>query len=793
MLDDTKFPEWLAAEGSVRRLFELLGFDVINISIQGRQIDLVATRQGSFDFEMPETWIIEVTTEKVGVDKGSKDGQKLLLAKQKYPNAKLLLVSTAGFTDDQAATLKTLGIYALTYSQLEEKHLNLRRYANHALAQLSNREHVDKGYTSATFVQPQLEVSKTAEASESTDGDNWISEVLHPTGPTICALVGGLGSGKTSLLERLVETGAQKFLQNSSTCPVPFYIPLGRYKQHSGDIEQMIMSELKRAGEETFPTSLVRHLIDRRRIILLLDGLDEVHPIQNSDDILETISGLIGSIGKEAVAVISCRRQFFESTQEELAYFGPYTAGRLANIQGGLTRILRGQPSTYLASLKPFDRTRIDEYLKRRCGMTDQQIADFFAGFYGFEQMAETPVLLAMMATAIAEKLIVPTAKEAFPLLSLYEVYINRWIERDQGRARLTAKQRRNFSLTLAEQMFWNLRDSETWTQVRAYLREDPEWSQGPLTDEESERDIRNSGFLIRDMDDKFRFVHRSIMEFLAAEVELGRLEQGSRPRHFPTDGFRLFLGFLMARKWLSAPPFPPKAWERNRGDDVIDAQASMLASATAHLPAGQTVSFSNVEIRTSSSQNWRSTQFSRVRWRVRSGRVQLGNCSFVDSEIHFESVDPFSFSHCSFERTKIHFSAVPETSSPSLSLSAQETRLHIAPGVWELATLIEAGAEVTVGAKQWILKRSSLTLFASAYDRLHENNRTVQTFTREPNAERFAVLEKKLRGVGWMEEWKRGTERGIKWLGSGNADLKKLRMEPMEIQHVFEEVFGAV
>jgi hypothetical protein len=127
------------------------------------------------------------------------------------------------------------------------------------------------------------------------------------------------------------------------------------------------------------------------------------------------------------------------------------------------------------------------------------------------------------------------------------------------------------------------------------------------------------------------------------------------------------------------------------------------------------------------------------------------------------------------------------------LSLSAQETRLHIAPGVWELATLIEAGAEVTVGAKQWILKRSSLTLFASAYDRLHENNRTVQTFTREPNAERFAVLEKKLRGVGWMEEWKRGTERGIKWLGSGNADLKKLRMEPMEIQHVFEEVFGAV
>ncbi len=113
-----------------------------------------------------------------------------------------------------------------------------------------------------------------------------------------------------------MEIGTSRFLVNPDNSPLPVYIPLGRYKQHAGDLDQMLMAEMKRAGIDNYPTSYVNFLIERRRLIILLDGLDEIHPIQNTDDVLETVTNIIDGLGKHSSAVISCRRQFFESSSE---------------------------------------------------------------------------------------------------------------------------------------------------------------------------------------------------------------------------------------------------------------------------------------------------------------------------------------------------------------------------------------------------------------------------------------------------------------------------------------------
>lgn len=784
-------PDWLRTELSVKRLFEIYGFDVQSISISGRQIDLVATRQQTFLFS-PERWIVEITAERVGADKGGKDSQKLLLAQKEFPESKLMLISTAGFTDDQAATLKKLSILPLTYSEFESGQLNLKRYALNALGALKARASSDIGYSSKTFIEPELGIRREDRNETAYVASAWVSDLFEATRPAVCALLGDLGSGKTSILERALEHGCERFLEDPDTRPVPVFIPLGRYKQHSGDVEQMLMTELKRGGLETYPSHLIRHLISKRRIILLLDGLDEIHPIQNSEDILETITAILTSIGKEAAAVVTCRRQFFESSQEELAYFGSYTAGHLANVQGGLARILRNHPSTYLASVRPFDAHRIDSYLRKRCGMDDGEIRAFFDRFHGFREMASTPVLLAMMATAIEEKAFEPSAHDQFPLLSLYEAYTNRWIERDQGRARLSTQQRQSLSKSLADQMLWSAHESETWPQVREHLHQDPSWENKPLADDEAELDIRNSGFLVRDLDDRYRFIHRSIMEYFAAGTELERLASGARPRHFPTDGFRLFLAALMARKWAAGDViFPPASWDRTRGDEAIHLQASMLAGASASLPSGSKVELTVRQLQTSAALRWTGTHFIRMVWNHSEGVLTLSGCELTDVTLTIDHTADIAMANCRFNGSTLRLPAAEAAPYPVAAVTAAESRLMLNGRIWDLSTWHENGLAIEIQGNAWALKRGSISLLADAYARCQESNRTVQTFTREPNGERFDRLWTRLRKEGWVDEWKRGKERSVMWTGNGNVMLGRLRNDPMQVQHVFQDIFG--
>ncbi len=229
-------PSWLATEDAVENFFILLGFDVQNVSISGRQIDILAQRVDRLTLGQ-DVWVIEVTTEFVGVDKGSKDSQKLLLAKKNYEDAHLMLVSTKGFTDDQKATLVQLGIIPKRFNDLESTMLPLKRYALAAQKDLSQSVAPDIGYDPSCYVEPELELRLSDGKTTIIPSEGWIETVLENPQPGICALLGTLGSGKTSLMKRVLERGISLFLDEPDIRPLPFYIPLGRYKQHAGDLE----------------------------------------------------------------------------------------------------------------------------------------------------------------------------------------------------------------------------------------------------------------------------------------------------------------------------------------------------------------------------------------------------------------------------------------------------------------------------------------------------------------------------------------------------------------------------
>jgi hypothetical protein len=788
-----ELPEWLATEDAVKRLFSLYGFEVDSMSIGGRQIDLVASRRDTFGFD-PEQWAVEITTERVDVNKGSKDYQKLQLARKQNPSRRLMLISTAGFTPDQKASLTALGVIAKEYYEFEAAQVDLHRYAVSKLRELETQKAPDIGYSPTNYIEPELTI-QSGEAKKTTEpAGTWVRNLVGTPAPCLCALLGNLGSGKTSLLDHILERGCKAFLDQPSTAPVPLYVPLGRYKQHSGDIEQMLMSEFRQIGQETYPAGVVRHLIDTRRIILLLDGLDEIHPIQNSEDVLDTVTRIIGGVGGKAAAVLTCRRHFLESTRAELAYFGPYTSSHLEDVQAGLARKLRGHPTTYIVTINPFDRPRIEQYLEKRCGMTPDRVAELFAQFYGFEDMAQTPVLLAMIATTAEERLINPGADGCSPLLALYEAYTNRWLERDVGRARLSKEQRRRLSHILAEQMFWQARESETWSHLREVLKQSPDWKNNPLTDEEAELDIRNSGFLVRDLDDRYRFVHRSIMEFFAAKSEVQLLKSGARPRHFPTDGFRTFFAYQMAKDWAegAGPAFPPESWEINRGESVIEAQLSMLAAASKHIPPGKKLVLSRVYCaRTTCDQSWQRVQFENVSWEHRGGSLAFVECSFNDSKLFVKGDVAISFRGCGFKRTEISWEKFPSSlSSGGAEPDAQGAALQLPPAVWLLADLAQQGVVIRVGGVGWGIHREHLDLFAESAHRLRGKTMK-QNYLRGTRRTQLTRLLPILKRLGLVREDASRQGHQLELTSQAFALIGRLQKEPMAAQEEFIGLFA--
>lgn len=438
--------------------------------------------------------------------------------------------------------------------------------------------------------------------------------------------------------------------------------------------------------------------LEHQRLILLLDGLDEIHPIQNVNDVLETVTNILTGIGRKATGILSCRKQFFESTKEELAYFGEYTAGKLKDLNQCLQKELSGSPSTYIATIRPFDTRRIELYLMRRCNMSPSEVKELIERYYGFPDLATTPVFLAMIATTVQDGSLDVQTVADFPLLALYEAYTNRWLQRDVGRSRLSCAQRQHFSEHLANRLLWEARESASWADVSKVLREDPGWGNNPLTQGEAELDIRNSCFLIRELDDQWRFVHRSILEYFAAKVELRLLSEGERPRYIPTDGYRMFLTQLMASKWLhdDAAPIPFSSWSSSRGDDVRANQWSLLAIASTLLPETAVVSLSiKGAVTTKQDTNWKATHFKNLHLTITSGEVNFTRCVFSRSRIdvpkNWETV--IRFKECKYDSTEIHFEAFPSWIT-NYDVEGEKA-VDVPIAAWIFSEAVEQGARV--------------------------------------------------------------------------------------------------
>ena len=336
-------------------------------------------------------------------------------------------------------------------------------------------------------------------------------------------LLGDYGTGKTTFLHHFAALQAQRFLSDPDhhRCPVLLYL-----KDFPGglDLRTLLVAVGDLVGDPSLNRNLIERLLRRGRLLLLLDGFDEMGLQADTRMRRVLFSSLLRLMLMPAVkVVVSGRPGYFPSLQEmeEVLELGG----------AGLSRELEAGPAVEAVAIAALDEGQISRYVDsfdwETSQLTGVRVKEVIGQVYNLRELAERPFLLDLIVKTIP--LLEREAENVNPA-RLYEIYTERWLSREYGKGDfrwlIERSEKRAFTIELAWRMLrqrsLKIHFSELADWVRSYFN-----VSSPETIDYLAQDIRTCSFLGRDDEGFYSFVHRSFMEYFVALRLLEGIEQG--------------------------------------------------------------------------------------------------------------------------------------------------------------------------------------------------------------------------------------------------------------------------
>jgi hypothetical protein len=368
--------------------------------------------------------------------------------------------------------------------------------------QLFKQLQIDKG-----FIPPSARVGKVGkEGALQPNIIEWFTEKLRTpiVNHSTTLLLGGYGSGKSSVLHVLARDLALDALSEYPSKPVPIYCRLDVCRDKSS-LADGIVAYLFRYAIKISRDAVSQLLNDPdHHVVLLLDGLDEYCNRVDYQRISKILEMLEEARGLAALKlVISCRDTFFPSS-DDVAIVQPDTVVNLAEFSDD-------QVSQYLQLWKPPLPPQTPQVLE-----TSKHLKD----------VCRLPIHLFLFCEYISglNEEGVHKAVEGKPVVSsvdLYDSFTVKALSVDEVvAARWTIAVRRRMLRELA--FHWHAKSISEWTlaDLQSYVISKVETPPASSTVNELANSFFNCSFFIR-IRDRFRFSHKSFQEFLIAEAML--------------------------------------------------------------------------------------------------------------------------------------------------------------------------------------------------------------------------------------------------------------------------------
>ncbi|MBF2089133.1 MAG: NACHT domain-containing protein [Synechococcales cyanobacterium K44_A2020_017] len=217
-------------------------------------------------------------------------------------------------------------------------------------------------------------------------------------------VLGGPGIGKSTLLRKV---GLEAFKGQNGTFEhlcMPVFLPLQRFKSVDMTIEQRIVEELRTCGFPE-PEAVTAAMLRKGRLLVLLDGLDEV-PKAQEDEVIEQIRDFVDRHGKNRF-IASCR---------------------IAAYKGGFPRFKD-------VTIAPFEDPQIQEFIgnwfsgeRDQSNATADQCWELLKRpeYKAAKELAQTPLLLTLLCAVYDKQLDFPKNRASL-YGSALDVVLKEW------------------------------------------------------------------------------------------------------------------------------------------------------------------------------------------------------------------------------------------------------------------------------------------------------------------------------------------------------------------------------
>ncbi len=599
-------PDSLVA--AIRTLFELNNYAVEGpVHINGAEVDLVATAMSGI-FSPPI--YIEATVQYVNNDKYGKDLTKFAMLRNTQSDAQCLIVSSTGFTPEVRERAKATRINTLTYLELFKEFEKFEPYINSILGATSLNEalsSLDSVYEEPLFddsLGTDYATSYLTQWRDSADSSRrWL------------IVTGQYGTGKTALTRVLQYRWVSEYRMNPSL-PIPFRIELRDFSKQF-DERALIHQFLDKNDLNHIPINFVMSLIKSGRIVLLLDGYDEMAQYMHARERRSCLEALAALSVQGAKGVLTSRPNYFSETEELQVFevlYKSVSAGRhhigqdaaqAMEKEREIDALLQSQFLSRfersLRDLTPEQTKSLVQRILREDEIGKSIVLDLLDKIY--RQGAETagaslsgkPVIVNYLME-IVESLKTPdsVAKQSqYSEWDIYKMIVDKLMWRDFNRApEVTPEERRRFlhalSLLLSNKNTpvvdeTGMKDLIAKVFSKEYRKQPGDLRQSWL--EMRFADMRSSATLTRSselVNSGWRFSHNSLREFLLTEHLIETFDSNREMKYYVpiTDPMRFFVGSFGKERLIQMHQKLVDRWNERTEESGIGVMFSLLWSA---------------------------------------------------------------------------------------------------------------------------------------------------------------------------------------------------------------------
>ena len=358
------------------------------------------------------------------------------------------------------------------------------------------------------------------------------------------ALLGDFGTGKTFTCRMLTRELISLHEKEPDSCPLCIYIDLRMVATRVGpekkspkltDILQDAIENTKDPLDRSIVTPRdIIQLVRQNKAMIIYDGLDEktVHftPEETSRFVAELWS--IREIRDkkdedfQGKVLISCRTHYFRDIFEQNSLF--------------LGRDREGRSSSEYSSctLLPFDDSQIREYLKKNVGSDEEEIEKIIGLFeevHNLKELAGRPYALTLITEFIPDLERLQKEGKAINTARLYELTIENWLRRDEGKHEFSVSHKKRLMKALAFEVQrrsgkgLSAEELEEWLDTWLFHHPVIKDAYSNMNRETLKKDLRTATFIIREEDQEFSFAHTSLQEYFLAGYLLDALSSPER------------------------------------------------------------------------------------------------------------------------------------------------------------------------------------------------------------------------------------------------------------------------